>query len=104
MSQPLVVTLPHRLGRDAAVRRLKDGLQMTRTKYGAFVSVEQEVWTGDDLAFRLSAIGQSASGTVKVSESDVTISVQLPWLLAPFAAKAQQVLQNQGRMLLERKK
>ena len=34
MSQPLVVSIPHRLGREEAVRRLKSGLGTVRTDYG----------------------------------------------------------------------
>src|ERR1700738_913295 len=33
MSQPLVVSIPHRLGREEAVRRIKSGLAAARTNY-----------------------------------------------------------------------
>lgn len=103
MSKPLVVSVPHQLGREEAIRRLKDGLRWSRDKYGAVVSVEQETWSGDQLEFRIAALGQSATGLVNVSETDVTLAVQLPWLLAKFAEKAQTLLQKQGHLLLEKK-
>jgi hypothetical protein len=103
MSKPLVVSIPHQLGRAEAVRRLKDGFRWAREKYGAIISVQQEDWTDNHLAFRVATLGQSASGLVDVSDTDVTLSVELPWLLARFAEKAQAVLQRQGHLLLEKK-
>ncbi|MCW6507980.1 polyhydroxyalkanoic acid system family protein [Lichenifustis flavocetrariae] len=103
MSKPLVVSLPHQLGRTEAVRRLKDGIQWAREKYGGIVSIQQEEWAGDQLTFRVGALGQAANGLIDVSDNDVTLTVQLPWLLAKFAEKAQAALQKQGHLLLEKK-
>ena len=103
MSKPLVVSVPHQLGRDEAIRRLKDGLRWAREKYGAVITVQQEEWTGNHLALRISALGQAAAALVDVSDADVTLSVELPWLLARFAEKAQTLLQRHGHLLLEKK-
>jgi hypothetical protein len=103
MSKPLVVSVPHQLGREEAIRRLKEGLQWAREKYGSVVAIQQEDWQGDRLDFRVAVLGQAASGVIDVSDTDVTLSVQLPWLLAKFAEKAQAMLQKQGHLLLEKK-
>ena len=103
MSKPLVVSIPHKLGAAEATRRIKEGLNWAREKYGTLFSMQREDWTGNELAFRVGALGQAAEGTILVSDSDVTLTVQLPWLLARFAAKAQAVLQQQGQVLLEKK-
>ncbi len=103
MSKPLVVSVPHQLGRDEAVRRLKDGLKWARDKYGAIVAIQQEDWAEDQLTFRVGALGQTASGLVHISDFNVTLSVELPWLLARFAEKAQAMLQKQGHLMLEKK-
>lgn len=103
MSKPLVVSIPHNLGAPEATRRIKEGLVWAREKYGAYFSMPREDWAGNELAFRVGALGQAAEGTITVSDSDVTLSVQLPWLLARFAAKAQTILQQQGHLLLEKK-
>jgi hypothetical protein len=34
MSEPLVVSIPHRLGKDEALRRLKAGLAEVGTRFG----------------------------------------------------------------------
>src|SRR5664279_5683104 len=89
MSEPLVVTIPHRLGRDEALRRIKAGLSRAKTEFAWLLSLEEEVWTGDRLTFRAAALGQRASGFVDVYESSVRLEVTLPWLLARFAEAVQ---------------
>ena len=60
MSEPLVVLLPHRLGKDEALRRLKDGLGRAKTEFAWLIALEEEVWSGDRLSFRAAALGQRA--------------------------------------------
>jgi hypothetical protein len=103
MPQPLIVTIPHRLGQEAATTRLKSGLQAAGAKFGQFISVQEEVWTGNRLQFRLSALAQSVAGTIEVFEDHVRLEVILPWLLAAIAAKIQPLIQKEGTLLLEKK-
>ena len=51
MSTPVTVSVPHRLGKEEAARRLKGGLTRMRGNLSAMVAIEQEVWTGDTLQF-----------------------------------------------------
>jgi hypothetical protein len=103
MSKPLLVSLPHRLGKEEAKRRLQAGFGSAQSNFGNFFTVQNETWTGDQLSFRLSALGQAAAGTVDVAEDHVKIEVTLPWLLAKFAEKAQAMIQKQGTLMLEKK-
>src|SRR4051812_15380217 len=59
MSKPLIVSIPHRLGREEAVRRIKSGFATARGNYSAFLTFQEEAWTGDRLAFNVSALGQA---------------------------------------------
>lgn len=103
MSKPLVVSIPHRLGKEEATRRIKEGTQWARDKYGAVLSIGREDWAGDQLDFRAGVLGQNAEGTIVVTDSDATLTVQLPWLLAKFGDKAQAIVQQQGQLLLAKK-
>jgi putative polyhydroxyalkanoic acid system protein len=103
MSKPLVVSIPHRLGKDEAVRRLKSGIVKARTDYGHLFSVQEETWSGDRLQFRISALGQAVSGTIDVQESQVNLEVFLPWLLAKLAAAIQPMVRKEGTLMLEKK-
>jgi putative polyhydroxyalkanoic acid system protein len=103
MSKSLVLTIPHRLGKDEAIRRLKSGLGSVGTSFGHVLSVQEESWTGDHLQFRVSALGQVATGTIVVTEADVRLEVILPWLLAQLGEKLQPILRKQGSLMLEKK-
>ena len=103
MSKPVVVSIPHRHGKQEAVRRLKAGLGSVRTNYGQLLSVQEETWTGDTLRFRVSALGQQAAGDIVVEDDHVVLTVTLPWLLAKFANAVQGAVKKQGTLMLEKK-
>ena len=102
MSAPLVVSIPHRLGREEASRRLKSGLTKAATSVPV-LKVDEERWEGDRMIFRVSAMGQAAAGHVDVGEDQVRVEVTLPWLLQRFAEKAQAMIKSRGNLLLEKK-
>lgn len=103
MSKPLTVSIPHRLGKAEAVRRLQKGLSSVRTDFAHVFAVQEEAWSGDTLRFRISALGQVASGTVEVFEDHARLEVQLPWLLARIAEKASGLIKKRGQLMLEKK-
>ncbi len=103
MSKPFVVSIPHRLGKDEAVRRLKSGLGHARANYASLFTVQEEAWNGDHLDFRIAALGQAASGSIDVGEDQVTLQVFLPWLLAKLAEAIQPLVRKEGTLLLEKK-
>jgi hypothetical protein len=103
MSKPLVVCIPHRLGKEAALARLKSGFARARMNFGHLLTVEEEAWSGDRLQFRVRALGQVASGIIEVAHDHVRLEVALPWLLAAFAEKIAPVLRREGTLLLEKK-
>jgi hypothetical protein len=100
---PLVVMIPHRLGKQEARRRLQAGLASTRTSLSRLLTVQEEVWTGDQLRFSITALGQVASGIIDVQEDHIRLEVTLPWLLASLAEKIRPAIQQQGRLMLEKK-
>jgi hypothetical protein len=103
MSEPLIVSIPHHLGKDEAMRRLKSGLTAARAKFGSVLTVVDERWTDDRLQFNVSALGQSASGTIDVAEDHVVMEVALPWLIGQFATKLLPLIREQGTLLLDKK-
>ena len=103
MSEPLVVVIPHRLGKTEALRRIKDGIGRARSEFASLLTIEQEAWDGDRLSFAAKSLGQRATGFIDVGEASVRLEVTLPWLLARFAAAVQRVAGNKGQVLLEKK-
>jgi hypothetical protein len=102
MNAPVSVTVPHRLGKDEAVRRLKSGLARMANNLGALIAIEQERWNGDTLTFQMRGLGQSASGTIAVFEDNLQIDVMLPWLLATLAQRLAPALRKEATLLLEK--
>ena len=102
MSEPLVITISHRLGKDEALSRIQGALGKASSSFPA-LHVEQETWTGDRMDFRVRALGQVAVGNVQVGEQDVRLEVTLPWLLQKFAQTVQRTVEGRGRILLEKK-
>jgi hypothetical protein len=103
MSKPVTVSIPHSLGKAEARRRLDAGLGAVRTQFGSVLHVDEEVWSGDTLAFRARALGQQTSGTIMVAEDHVQVEVMLPWALALLAEKATGLIRARGQLMLGKK-
>jgi Putative polyhydroxyalkanoic acid system protein (PHA_gran_rgn) len=102
MSAPLVVSIPHQLGREEAARRLKAGLTRAASSIPV-LEVDEERWDGDRMMFRVRALGQAASGHLDVADDHVRLEVTLPWLLQRFAEVAQVAIRNRGKLLLTKR-
>lgn len=102
MSKPIVISIPHSLGKEEALRRLKPGLSGAAASFPV-LKVDEEIWSGDRLTFRVRAVGQAVAGIVDVADDHVRLEVTLPWLLQKFAEKVQGVIRARGGLLLEKK-
>ena len=102
MSAPLVVSIPHSLGREEAMRRLKEGLSRTASSVPV-LKVDEERWEDNRMIFRVRALGQAAAGHVDVADDHVKVEVMLPWLLQRFAQAAQVAIRNRGNLLLTKR-
>lgn len=102
MPAPLIVSIPHRLGREEATRRLKEG--MTRAASSVpILHIDEASWEGNRMVFRASALGQLASGHVDVADDHVRVEVTLPLLLQRFAEVTQAAIRKRGDLLLTKK-
>lgn len=104
MAKPLVVDVPHELGKDEAKRRLVDGTEKVRDMLAkSGVQIGNLAWSGDRLDFAVSAMGQKVDGQIDVNPETVRIEVRLPLLLALFAEKIQRKLGRQTDLLLTKR-
>ncbi len=103
MLKPIVVNIPHDLGREEARRRLQTGFGRIRQQIVGQALSFEERWEGERLHFNAGALGQKVSGRVDVLDKSVRIEVDLPWILASIAQKLQGRLQKEGTLLLEKK-
>jgi hypothetical protein len=103
MADPVVISIPHRLGRVEARRRVEAGIDQVVAPLGRLVSIDRRVWTGDRFDFGMSVAGQTAHGLVDVEDTQVRIELELPWVLAAVAKRVRGVIDQRGRGLLEKK-
>ena len=103
MPEPPVVVIPHRLGKDEALSRIKGGIDRAKGEFAHLIRIDNDTWEGDRLRFAASALGQHAHGFIDVYEGAVRLEVTLPWLLARFARAVQRVVGQRGQVLLEKK-
>jgi hypothetical protein len=101
--ETLTVLIPHHLGRDEALRRIKSGLEHVEQQFRSVFQVQEQTWTGSMLQFKVRALGQSISGTIDVEDRQVKLDIVLPWIIARLAAAIRRVAKSQGTKLLEKK-
>lgn len=106
MSVPITVTIPHKLGKAEARRRLEEGFgsiqqQMTGGLKG-MLSFHQR-WEQDRLCFEGGTLGQKLTGSIEIAEDAVRIQLDVPELLAALADRMKTALQKQTGKLLEKK-
>ena len=103
MTKPLIVSIPHALGKVEATRRLQTGVSQMKNQFSGQIASIDEQWDKDRMSFRVGAMGQTVSGNLEVLEDSVRVEVQLPWILAMVAEKAKSFIQKQGTLMLEKK-
>lgn len=101
--ETLTILIPHQLGRDEALRRIKSGLDHVEQQFRSVFQVQEQTWTGSTLQFKVRALSQSISGTIEVEDRQVKLDIVLPWIIARLAAGIRRVAQKQGTKLLEKK-
>lgn len=103
MSAPIVVVIPHRLGKAEASRRLREGLGRARTGFAHLLSVKPATWDGDRVMFQVRALGQTAAASIDVLEHELRLELTLPWFLEKLAHRIMPALRQEATLLLEKK-
>lgn len=96
----MTATIPHQLTRAEAKRRIQDQMGVMRQQYGSVLTNLHETWTGDTMAFSLTAMGEAISGRLAVDDQAVHLTVALPWILRMLAETVKPAIEQQGRLLL----
>lgn len=100
MQRPINVDLPHQLGREEARRRIAGNFHKLRDHIPGGATHIDEQWSGDRLDLTIHAMGQSVEAVIDVEDSKVHCRIQLPGMLALFAAPIEAMLKAKGSDLL----
>jgi hypothetical protein len=100
-TEPITVTISHRLGRDGAKRRIDEGLASIRAEVAPYVKTLEFAWHDYSLDFRVVAMMQTITGHIEVYEDFVRIELELPRLLHLLAKTIAGRIENRAAALLE---
>ena len=100
MNKPIVINLPHKLGKEEAKRRMRKGVGKLGDQIPGGGDVESS-WEEDRLNIRIKAMGQEVSGHIDAEESNVRLELMLPAFLGLFAGKVEGLLRNRAAAALE---
>lgn len=91
--------IPHKTTQQAALVRVKQGLEEMRTKIADQATIHEERWDGNTLHFDATAQGQRISGTLEVGEKDFVIDAKLPLMLRLFEGRIEkEIMQRVGEL------
>ena len=82
--------VPHQLGQEEAVSRLKGFVERVQEHYKDQVSEMSGEWTDNTLDFALKTYGFKISGKLQVEEDRARLDGQLPFAAVAFKGKIQQ--------------
>lgn len=97
MSKPIVVTVPHDLGAEAAKKRISERIDLLRHDYIDKLAYSEVAWTGYRADIRVVALGQTVTAQLDVTADSLRIEVQLPWVLAILSDKIQGALTSNAQ-------
>jgi hypothetical protein len=99
MGEPIVMDIPHQLGRAGARERLEGGVgQIAKAVPGG--TLVSHHWSGDTLTFVIEALGQRIGAQLEVLETHVHAIFDLPPLLSLFANSLRSEMLGIGTKLL----
>jgi hypothetical protein len=80
----ITLDVPHTLGLDEAMQRLKNKMAAARAQHHDKVSNLREEWRDHIFTFAFQAMGMAVSGTVAVEPNQVRLNAELPMAAAFF--------------------
>jgi hypothetical protein len=100
MTKSIILTVQHRLGREKASARAREGIDKLRRQYLDKVARAEIVWTGDVAHVTVEALGHTAFATVAIFDDHVRIELRLPGLLGMLSGKIRTLAQRNAEDVL----
>jgi hypothetical protein len=94
------VSVPHAIGRAAALSRLRQFLDVTRNNYAHEVSEVRGDWEGNQLQFAFAARGLGVQGTLVVEEDAVHVSGPLQLSVILLRGRFEEAIRQELSKLL----
>ena len=101
MANPIVISIPHRLGQAEAQRRLEAALQKATQDIGRHFSEHEVKWSGNHADLRVVALMQTVRAGIDVLDDSARLELQLPWYFAPLHQKIVDMATKRGENALK---
>jgi Putative polyhydroxyalkanoic acid system protein (PHA_gran_rgn) len=89
------LTIPHQLGQEEALARLKGLLAKVKNRYQNQISDLQESWNDNVVDFSFKTYGFGISGQMAVEPADVRFDAKVPMAAMMFKGKIEQTLRDE---------
>jgi hypothetical protein len=94
------LSMPHSLGQDEALRRLRAALEKAKARNEGKVTNLKEDWKDNRLDYSFATFGFNIKGDVTVEPSEVKLNGSLPFAAMMFKGKIEQTVRDElGRIL-----
>lgn len=102
MNAPLVIDVPHKLGRAAARERLRSRSGDLASHMPGGIADVRSSWPNDDeMNLDITAMGQTIAARLEVQDQLVRVHLVLPPMLSFFSGMIGAAVRDQGTKLLE---
>lgn len=91
----LSITVPHALGADEAVARLKSLFEKIKERHADKVSNLEESWDGNRLSYGFSTYGFNIKGDLNIEPDAVVVNGSLPFAAMMFKGKIEQAVREE---------
>ena len=94
------LSVPHNLGQDDAVERIKGFMPRVRDHYQGQVKDIEESWDGNTLSFGFRTMGMTIQGQIVVEQSEANVEAELPFAAIAFKGMIEKSLRDNLTKLL----
>lgn len=93
----------HDIGRELAKKAARAAFNAYAAKYAEYKPTT--TWTGEDTAtVSFSVKGFSVKGNIEVRERDISIDIDVPFLLKAFKSRALEIIEREMRIWVDKAK
>jgi hypothetical protein len=89
------LSMPHSLGQEEALRRLKAALEKAKARNEGKVTNLKEDWNGNRLDYSFSTFGFNVKGDVQVEPGEVKLNGNLPFAAMMFKGKIEKTVREE---------
>ena len=101
MNKPVVIDIPHKLGREEAKRRLKNRIgELASHIPGGAADVRSSWPTEDRMELSVDAMGQHVATVLDVEENIIRLQLQLPAMLSFMSGAIEKAIRKGGAAVL----